>query len=314
MNAVDVVVIANDAIEHFITDIRLGLHFGNIGNLAVCAEAIQTGGEGSSVGQRNPRHELLAQVQLAVLEDLVAVVKEVVITLIFEQQAALLLDTINVVVIIDDAVLGGIDYGRRVGNLAIRTKAVQTGGEGITVREDNTGHEFLAQVQLAILKNFVAVVEEVVIALILEQQVALLLNAVNVVVIADNTVQHFGLRGLRRLALFGLGGISGFGGIGLHIGHIGDLAVSIEDVQAFGEGRSIRQSLTHQELLTQVQLAVLKNLVTVIKEVVIAFILDQLIAGLQNVIDIEVVTDNAVQRNVVMETVHIIQSLAAGIG
>ena len=169
------------------------------------------------------------------------------------------------------------------------------------------GHELGAQIQPLASGDPVAVVDEVVVALILHQLVGKLLHIIDVQIAIVNTVlcvrinRFGGLRGLGRFGrLGGLRGLGGFGGFGLlrNDGRIilldDHLALCIELKVAGLQSRAVIVGMTGHELGAQIQPLASGDPVAVVDEVVVALILHQLVGKLLHIIDVQEIADHAV--------------------
>ena len=197
-------------------------------------ELIVADGEGGAL------HELGAEVDALVLGDLVAVVDEVPAALVFHQLIAVLADAVDV----EEAV------GLRTvldDHAALFVELVVGHGEGSAL------HELSAEVDALVLGDLVAVVDEVPVALVLHQLIAVQAQAVAV----EEAV--------------GLGAV-----LDDHAAQLVKLIV------AHGEGSALHK------LSAQIDALVLGILVAVVDEVPVALVLYELIAAQPDTVAVEV--------------------------
>ena len=202
--------------------------------LAFRVELIVADGEGGSL------HELGAQIDALVLGDLVAVVDEVPAALVFHQLIAVLADAVDV----EEAV------GLRTvldDHAALFVELVVGHGEGSAL------HELSAEVDALVLGDLVAVVDEVPVALVLHQLIAVQAQAVAV----EEAV--------------GLGAV-----LDDHAAQLVKLIV------AHGEGSPLHK------LGAQIDTLVLGILVAVVDKVPVALVLYELIAAQPDTVAVEV--------------------------
>ena len=112
-----------------------------------------------------------------------------------------------------------------------------------------------------------AIVNEIVVAFILHQLIRVLTYAVLVEVITIRSVPN------------------------------NHLTIGIERIQAGRNSCAIRKRLTLHKAITQIQRNILRQLMAIVNEIVVAFILHQLIGVQAGTIDIEVIADRTVQFN-----------------